>query len=138
MADINAGKISYINTNADATLDNFSFVVLDGGGGWLGTPSLPIKIDVNTSSEDVVDFDHFMKIYPNPASGNITIELQEAVIYSKIRINDMQGRLLFNQVYQTLNTNQKLDISNLPEGVYLLTLETDKFLSSKKVVVIRR
>ena len=60
-----------------------------------------------------------VKIYPNPAKGEITIDSD--IAYTHIEISDMTGRTVFSkQVDETSHTSQ-LRIG-LPKGSYLLSL----------------
>ena len=74
-----------------------------------------------------------LSIYPNPASNFIRINTSQKI--DKISIYDLQGR----RVYQNTNSNSpnSIDISQLPNGVYSLYLQTEneplfgKFVVSK-------
>ena len=74
-----------------------------------------------------------LSIYPNPARNFIRINTSQKI--DKISIYDLQGR----PVYQNTNSNSQnsIDISQLPNGVYSLYLQTEneplfgKFVVSK-------
>lgn len=62
--------------------------------------------------------DGIVSVYPNPASDVLMVNvLKQNYILKNVEIRDMQGRLLksFDQ--------QRIDISTLPHGLYLLHLE---------------
>ena len=69
------------------------------------------------------------RLYPNPASGVVNIELEDGT--SAIKIFDMQSRQVFAGM---ANGNCELNLS-LPSGVYVLTVEKDGMQSSKKLFV---
>ena len=68
-------------------------------------------------------------IYPNPAGNRITIVNQsQAVSYV---ISDMVGTGLISG--RLTGANNMLDISSLPQGVYLLKLDSGEFLKFTKL-----
>ncbi len=66
-----------------------------------------------------------LQLYPVPANNtlNISINWKEAQPYT-LTIADMQGRV--NMQYNSKNTNETIDVSMLPEGVYNIILKGDK------------
>ncbi len=71
-----------------------------------------------------------IKIYPNPVKDTLMIELPQKVQSYSVEINDMTG----NRVKNIANRN-KLDISALTNGVYTVTIKTDKGDITKKIIV---
>ncbi len=71
-----------------------------------------------------------IKIYPNPVKDTLMIELPQKVQSYSVEINDMTG----NRVMNIANSN-KLDISALTNGVYTVTIKTDKGDITKKIIV---
>ena len=71
----------------------------------------------NNNTTSVVNNTEFkiLKVYPNPASGQINIEVSEA---SNIEVIDLQGRVVATPSLKPgLNT---IDLGNLTEGMYFL------------------
>lgn len=83
-----------------------------------------------------------MNVYPNPvASGNqATVEIL-GVTEGRVRISifSMLGMLLKEHwIDSALNTTLNLDVSELPEGMYLVNMQTaDKQSVSKKMIVLK-
>ncbi|GEM_PF-6407640 len=70
-----------------------------------------------------------LKIYPNPATDFIQIAGLDENSTSNVSIRDLRGRLLLQSVIQPA---EKMDVSNLHPGIYLLQLESDgKFKTIK-------
>lgn len=99
-------------------------------------PSIEASIDFFNSLKEItsdtenVELNEIAQIYPNPASSVIHInhkteEIIQANIYS------LSGALLLHQDYP----NEKLNISNLLPGMYVLHLKTNSKVSSTKLVV---
>ena len=82
------------------------------------------------------------KVYPNPANNTATISftLPEAVD-GRITLVDLTGRE--RQVLQPQTSYAKgshqfdVDVSSVPEGIYLLTLYTNKGVQTQRVIVAR-
>ncbi|MGZ3862860.1 MAG: T9SS type A sorting domain-containing protein [Bacteroidia bacterium] len=73
-----------------------------------------------------------IKIYPNPATDEITIAAPQKL--RKILITDILGNVL----YEELNPSQKVDVSSLVSGVYLIRMQTGKGeISSQKLIISR-
>jgi hypothetical protein len=70
-----------------------------------------------------------ISLYPNPAEEYITLSSPRSNGLQSIRIRDVQGRLVLN-IFQE-STNQRINISDLPTGIYFLQLgqsESYKFV----------
>jgi hypothetical protein len=70
-----------------------------------------------------------IKIYPNPANDNLTIE---APSKATIEILNIQGQLLLQQSIQ--ETKTEIDISGLSTGIYYIKYQTEKDAAVKKLI----
>ena len=74
-----------------------------------------------------------INIFPNPAQNNITIDVRDLhCTICDLLIYDVVGNLVFGK--QLYNRNTKIDISSLPDGVYIAEVKTDKGIEVKKFV----
>jgi len=71
------------------------------------------------------------KIYPNPATNGYLFINSKLAGAKNIAIFDVLGK----QVLQTTLTGEKLDISKLNSGVYIVRIELGKTSSTKKLVI---
>ena len=71
-------------------------------------------------------------IYPNPTKGLIHIDSYDNIDCYNVRIYDSYGKLIFNKNNLDNNT---IDISNNPNGIYLLIIENDQQIIEKKIVL---
>lgn len=69
-------------------------------------------------------------IFPNPAKNQITIQLDNSVL-TTFKVISIAGTEWFNG---TFNNETKLDVSNLPNGVYFISLLSEKGSSLQKFV----
>ncbi|RYZ55414.1 MAG: T9SS type A sorting domain-containing protein [Sphingobacteriales bacterium] len=75
-----------------------------------------------------------LQIYPNPASGNISISGVPSGLQVKLELFDMTGRLVFGQ-----ESNQATNITlpELQKGMYLVRVTGEAFRGSGMVQVVR-
>ncbi len=79
-----------------------------------------------------VNDDAEVSVYPNPASNKITIESTKYKVQS-IKMYDVLGEEV-NSLKPTGNSKIEIDVSNLTQGVYFVTIQTEKGIVRKKVV----
>lgn len=96
-----------------------------------------LPIITNSADTEVVELlgvnDFAVKtiaVYPNPAKNIINIKPQGEVLIEGIKIYNLQGR----EIISLNGTHQTVDIQNLSNGVYFLSIETDKGLSRHKLI----
>ncbi|WP_452226914.1 T9SS type A sorting domain-containing protein [Lacinutrix cladophorae] len=71
------------------------------------------------------------KMYPNPATTQVTINLKAPV--AKLTLFTINGQFLFEKSIKL--GNNTLDISNLSSGLYVATIKTEDTIINKKLVV---
>ena len=69
-------------------------------------------------------------IYPNPANDNINIDVKN---YNEIIITDISGKVVMN-LDSASTQNNTIDISNLSNGIYFVTIKSDRQLITKKLI----
>lgn len=74
---------------------------------------LSISTNLNTNDNELIDYPLF---YPNPSSDYINFYNQ----YSEVEILDTSGRIVF----KNNNFQKQLNVSNLPKGMYIITVKT--------------
>jgi hypothetical protein len=71
-----------------------------------------------------------VKIYPNPTTGELRIE-SESLRIESIIIYNISGKILKTENWKTENT---IDISHLPSGIYFVKISTEVGEVTKKVM----
>ena len=85
-----------------------------------------INITIQSSNNKVIS------IYPNPATGNfVNIDTQNQSAY--ISLHDNAGRVVRN--YESTNEITQLDISNLPSGLYYITIMKNGIQAVEKLII---
>lgn len=113
---------------------NFEFTELDVFvGDDPGTDPEPEPEPENPVLDAETPFAHSdVKIYSRPNSGTLSVQLDESVLHSNIKIYDVSGSLLFYQ--DNVNTNL-LQIPNLKNGFYFVNVHGRKINHTAKLVV---
>lgn len=85
------------------------------------------------ADEDVIS------IHPNPASDAVNVVLPASGIASVVDVLDATGRLVgsFNSGASDVTTNVVFDMSDKPEGIYLVRVTRDEESTVKRLVVSR-
>ena len=102
-----------------------------------GTIDVPEKADKTVSRNNSINEDA-LKIYPNPTSQYVNIEMED---YhgekAKIEIFDQRGKLMStNQIDEIENRPYNIDLSNYASGIYTATIIVgDKMRLAKQFVV---
>ncbi|WP_461642076.1 DUF6359 domain-containing protein [Labilibaculum euxinus] len=134
-----------------------AFELLQGNGelnGSILTPTLPGEFKVrahqdgNANIESAEEFQFFtvsqptglkeifekiVKIYPNPSHDFVSIDLPDADVI-KILILNSRG-----QVVKTIQPHEKhrINIQDLVSGNYFISIQTDEFIVTKRLMVVR-
>ena len=95
--------------------EEFAVETEDCSGGSFNQPFT--KLLANQQQTSVVN------IYPNPTSDKITIRILEAEASTNIIIKDLNGRKIW---YGAVSNNTQIDVSELPLGIYFLTVTQEK------------
>lgn len=75
-----------------------------------------------------------LKVYPNPAKGIVNIDLAGSVTgETTYELFDVQGRKVISKV--SSNNIETLNIENLSEGIYMLSIQNGGAKTTKKLVI---
>jgi hypothetical protein len=73
-------------------------------------------------------------IYPNPAAQILNISSKESLL-EQITLTSITGQVVLTQNEAGSQNTAQLDLSNLPNAVYLITVITNKGISTQKIIV---
>ena len=82
--------------------------------------------------------DNGMSIYPNPSNGLFSIDSKIDWKNSTIEIYNLAGQLIKKGSVNVFDDVKKIDLSDLPEGEYMLRIRTDNFYTITKRLLISR
>jgi hypothetical protein len=86
----------------------------------------------NTNSIAKTEFD----IFPNPSSGFVNLRIGEVEGDIQVAVLNMEGREVLHWVFDSTNhqTNLIIDLSLIPDGAYILQIQTDSQQFSRKLI----
>ena len=93
-----------------------------------GSYSDPSPISTAVGKDESIE--NLITIYPNPANDYLSIEI---AIPTTISIFNLQGQMV--KKLPMLQGRQKIDISDLDKGTYLLNIKTKNNIVTKKIVI---
>lgn len=85
-------------------------------------------IQVNRSIENKI------QLFPNPTKDAITINSNNEIL--SVKIIDLQGSIVYNQD-QVLQKMTRIDLSNLRDGMYYASIETEKGTTIERISVLK-
>jgi hypothetical protein len=88
-----------------------------------------INCTLSTSSQEYEDS---FKIFPNPATDNVTLEIPGELIGASILVFSSTGRLI--DQLNPYSTKIELDVSGLPKGIYLIKIEKGAMQLTKELI----
>ena len=119
-------------TDQNGTGNFSSFPFTKGTNSDLQTPadvpsfsSISINWEPDTSGILEIDNSQQFSVYPNPSTGIYTIKMDEI---GDISISNILGKLIFSGKTKTI------DLSNQPNGIYLLTLTINNKTATTKLI----
>jgi len=116
-----AGNSDYCNgvSARNSLINTFGWTIMDGD------LDCTLAISENIYEKDLV-------LSPNPTSDFININFNDLEV-KKVKVYSIQGRFINEYVI----IDNRIDVRNLVDGVYLLQLITDNYIVSKKIIKIR-
>lgn len=84
------------------------------------------------STENFVNF----KVYPNPAIDFLEVEFDSQQIFDcNIRIYSEFGKQIVSKVLKSTVSNEIIDVSGFPNGLYIMTINGENFKLFQKIVI---
>ncbi|MDP5028560.1 MAG: CotH kinase family protein [Flavobacterium sp.] len=127
-----AGESCVLSYSDGTVVDTVDFGAQTANMGYArnpnGTGSFVIQaptFNANNESLSITTeiFNQSLTSYPNPTSGNLTIQNDQFEI-EKVEIYNLQGQLLFSNKYENSNL-LNLDFSNYSNGMYLVIINSN-------------
>jgi len=84
-----------------------------------------------TKTDELVDFGNDIQIFPNPARNEIFISAKDGVIIKEINIYNQIGQ----KVLCKKGMIHTIDVSMLPQGMYILEVEIDNGKYRRKLII---
>ena len=125
--------------NSDLPSNNLRSISEDSNQNlWLGTGNNGVAIFseqdlLSVSNENKPDF--FIP-FPSPTSGSLTLDLQENLGQEfEVLVHNSIGQMVYRTgINQYSSGNYDLDLSDLPDGALSITIVSDRFSDTKRVL----
>jgi hypothetical protein len=105
--------------------------------GAYGGPCRMVLADIQVyREENPMDGPPLIRLYPNPASSAVNISFPEPVSPGTVFIHNANGTIQYTWMAVPGTKTLSLDVSRLPEGVYLITMP-ENGLHPKKFIIHR-
>jgi len=76
--------------------------------------------------------DHLLKVYPNPATHNITVESTDNTVMTSLSISDTNGRVISQ--HQVNNTDVSIDVTQYRQGIYIVRATVGEKILTKQFI----
>lgn len=123
--------------NINQAVDNLVWNVLPSINNW---PDFDLFSGSSIGIDEKITVAPAIKIYPNPASENLVVSVNSGNLKSfksfMLKLFNSLGQEIFNQQL-TLTTNT-LDISQLPDGIYILQAVSDNQVVYQEKLMIKK
>ncbi|MHB8403733.1 MAG: T9SS type A sorting domain-containing protein, partial [Bacteroidia bacterium] len=96
-----------------------------------------IRMVTNPSGTGIQQFanSNEISIYPNPAKGIMNVELGIMNETATIEIYNTIGECVHHQIVKS--SNSQIDVSNLAEGIYNISISSNEGVVNKRLVIVR-
>jgi hypothetical protein len=81
-----------------------------------------------TGVNDIIA-EELIKVFPNPVNNKLYINYNTSISNYDIKVLSLSGELVLSTKSREIDTNR------LPNGMYFLIVETDKFIVNKQIVI---
>jgi hypothetical protein len=89
-------------------------------------------INIISSVEDKTG----VSVFPNPSNGTIKLNFHKELLNVNLEVSDFSGKILYAEKHQQTELGMKnLDLSDIPSGMYLLTIYSDDSYYAYKLVI---
>jgi hypothetical protein len=75
-------------------------------------------------------------IYPNPIKNNFSIETADDIYINQIKIYNLSGQEVYSEAISKSQTPINLTLPNLPNGMYVVNIQTEHGVMNKKINVV--
>lgn len=93
-----------------------------------------LQLPANTGIKQLSASNYQLAIYPNPTNGKVTIVSETPI--DEIRVTNLLGQVvLYSSQPANKENDQQIDLSNLPSGLYFVTVTSQNETTTRKIVV---
>jgi len=129
------GQSYYVTLNNDTTITSENEIELELSHG-INNLSIKTNKDCQGVYNETIIFNSKPFVYPNPIKNN-TININSVDFYENetpVEIYDLRGQLLFSKSFLGTSNQLKIDVSNIPSGIYILKIISKEKIFNYKII----
>lgn len=84
---------------------------------------------------DYFQNEEFIKAYPNPTDGKLTIAIRQFVGKADIQVTDVNGRIISEFKNLNFNGQAEIDLSSYQSGLYFVKITSETVKTTKKIIL---
>ncbi len=92
-----------------------------------------VEPGLNTTRVTEIIPDEAFRVFPNPTSGALTIELEQAYFPATLKLWDITGRMIWQTPFS--HSKKSIELPDLSSGIYFLTIHNGNKMGRKRIVV---
>ncbi len=120
-----------LETTASPPTDICYTISVINEDGCVATDEICFTLSTNVSEINSQSF----QLFPNPVADILNIELNiEFANNYEIRILDIKSQMVFDQKFDNMVKRPQLNVSNMPNGIYLIQIVSNSLIYSQKFV----
>jgi len=126
---------SFSGNGADDSTDDISNRLFSANNAWAVYMPLTIGDQPLSGVNDVIDLD--VAISPNPATTDLFVKINDDLTSDVVRFEllTIDGKSMFNSIEKLSGQNARIDVSNIPSGMYVLNIQTEDGFTTRKVAI---
>ena len=129
--------LTYNTSNSGLPSNEVYAITIDSSNNkWIGTAMGGLAVYNEDGAQVSVEENQILQsnihVFPNPASDYFSIDVPPSMDIFEIEMMNLQGIIVFCR--KNFDAQNKINISNLSNGLYLLRLKTDKGSMTTKLI----
>lgn len=132
---LKGGELYYVTLNEETIITKESEIELTLAKG-INNLNVKTNKDCQGTYKETFVVNNQPLVYPNPVKGN-TLFINGGDLSNTstpVEIYNLTGKLLFSKTYQATANHLKIDISNIPSGVFMLKVVTTEKTFNYKII----
>lgn len=101
---------------------------------WVPVSRKIFEYDTNTSVPQIPQINLMARLFPNPASQQITLEIPNLERAAEIRIFNLSGQMIQYARMEAFVNQHTLNIENLPQGMYMINIQSGNEQQNIKLI----
>lgn len=129
-------KQSNLATQDYENVELFLYPLCEGSTGSIKSSIfMDVSFTGTVSSTDLASQQRSMNVFPNPTTGDFTVQLIGAQQAGRLMLKDLTGKVIAQQNVQAGASSIEMNQEKLVSGMYLLVFESNAFSLTQKLVV---